>query len=183
MADCAEKTMIKRRPVCYLRNSGYTLIELMLVLAIASVVLLAAQRPLLGINRIALQELQKIALQGDFQRFLLLLKSELIQAGYALGSGNENAVVISPYSVVLKADRNRDGDLADTRETITYRYDPETKVLYRKSGNAAYQTLIESIAALKFEQTQTPPQTCIKVTVQVIIEATEQQTVLCQLGW
>ena len=74
--------MIKKRPVCYLRNSGYTLIELMLVLAIASVVLLAAQRPLLEINRIALQELQKIALQGDFQRFLLLLKSELIQAGY-----------------------------------------------------------------------------------------------------
>jgi len=107
----------------------------------------------------------------------------LIQAGYALGSGSESAVVILPYSVVLKADRNRDGDLADTRETIAYRYDPETKVLSRKSGNAAYQTLIESIAALKFEQAQAPPQTCIKVTVQVIIDATEQQTVLCQLGW
>jgi len=175
--------MIKKSPACYLGNSGYTLIELMLVLAIASVVLLAAQRPLLEINRIAFQEQQKIVLQGDFQRFLLLLKSELIQAGYALGSGSESAVVILPYSVVLKADRNRDGDLADTRETIAYRYDPETKVLSRKSGNAAYQTLIESIAALKFEQAQAPPQTCIKVTVQVIIDATEQQTVLCQLGW
>ncbi|MBC8219392.1 MAG: prepilin-type N-terminal cleavage/methylation domain-containing protein [Proteobacteria bacterium] len=175
--------MIKKSPVCCLRNSGYTLIELMLVLAIASVVLLAAQRPLLEINRIAFQEQQKITLQGDFQRFLLLLKSELIQAGYALGSGSESGVVISTYSVVLKADRNRDGDLADTLETITYRYDPETKSLLRKSGNAAFQTLIEFIAALKFEQTQAPPQTCIKVTVQVIIDAAEQQTVLCQLGW
>ena len=86
--------MIKKSPVCCLRNSGYTLIELMLVLAIASVVLLAAQRPLLEINRIAFQEQQKITLQGDFQRFLLLLKSELIQAGYALGSGSESGVVI-----------------------------------------------------------------------------------------
>ena len=101
-------------------------------------------------------------MQLDFQRFLLLLKSELIQAGYALGSGNENAVAISQYSVVLKADSNRDGDLADTGETIAYHYEPATKVLFRKSGNTAYQTLIELIAALKFEQTPTPPQTCIK---------------------
>jgi prepilin-type N-terminal cleavage/methylation domain-containing protein len=183
MADCAEKAMINKSPVCFLRNSGYTLIELMLVLAIVSVVLLVAQRPLLEINRIAFQEQQKIVLQGDFQRFLLLLKSELIQAGYALGSGSESAVVISTYTVVLKADRNRDGDVADTRETIAYRYDPETKVLSRKSGNAAFQTLIESIAVLKFEQVQAPPQTCIKVTVQVIIDSVEQQTVLCQLSW
>ena len=53
-------------------------------------------------------------LQGDFQRFLLLLKSELIQAGYALSSGSETAVEIFTHSLVFKADRNRDGDVADT---------------------------------------------------------------------
>ena len=62
-------------------------------------------------------------------------------------------------------------------------YDLETKVLYRKSGNAAYQTLIESIYDLKFEIAQAPPQTCIKVSVQVIIDPQEQETVLCQLVW
>jgi len=97
------------------------------------------------------QEQQKEVLHGDFQRFLLRLKSVLIQAGYVLSSGSETAVGISTHSLVFKADRTRDGDLADTREKITYRYDPETKVLYRKSGNAAYQTLIESIYDLKFE--------------------------------
>ena len=66
----------------------------------------------------------------------------LIQAGYALSSGSETAVGISTHLLVFKADRTRDGDLADTREKIPYRYDPETKVLYRKSGNVAYQTLI-----------------------------------------
>ena len=106
----------------------------------------------------------------------------MIQAGYAIGSGSESRVVILANSVVLKADRNRYGDLADTRETITYRYHPETKSLLQKSGNAAYQKLIESIAELKFEQTLAPPQTCIKVTVQVIIDAAKQQKVLCQLG-
>ncbi|MCH2269864.1 MAG: prepilin-type N-terminal cleavage/methylation domain-containing protein [SAR324 cluster bacterium] len=183
MADCVENTMMNKSPDSPLNYSGYTLIELMLVLAIVSVVLLAAQRPLLEFHRIAFQEQQKIILQGDFQRFLLLLKSELIQAGYALSSGNETAVEISTYAVVLKADRNRDGDVADTREKIAYLYDPETKVLFRKSGNSAYQTLIESIASLKFEQAQASPQTCIKVTFQVIIDADKQETVLCQLNW
>ena len=122
-------------------------------------------------------------LQGDFQRFLLRLKSVLIQAGYVLCSVSETAVGISTHSMVFKADRKRDRDVADTREKIAYGYDPETKVLYRKSGNIAYQTLIESIYDLKFEIAQAPPQTCIKVSVQVIIDGAEQETVLCQLVW
>ena len=175
--------MMKKRQGCLEYNSAYTLIEVMLVLAIVSVVLIAAQRPLLEFHRIVVLEQQKEVLQGDFQRFLLRLKSVLIQAGYVLNSGSETAVGISTHSLVFKADRTRDGDLADTREKIAYGYDPETKVLYRKSGNIAYQTLIESIYDLKFEIAQAPPQTCIKVSVQVIIDAPEQETVLCQLVW
>ena len=85
----------------------------MLVLAIVSVVLIAAQRPLLEFHRIAVLEQKKAVLRGDFQRFLLLLKSELIQAGYALSSGSETAVEIFTHLLVFKADRNRDGDVAD----------------------------------------------------------------------
>ena len=121
--------MMKKRHGCLEYNSDYSLVEVMLVLAIVSVVLIAAQRPLLEFHRIALLEQQKEVLQGDFQRFLLRLKSELIQAGYALSSGSETAVEIFTHLLVFKADRNRDGDVADTREKITYRYDPETKVL------------------------------------------------------
>ncbi|MBC8258365.1 MAG: prepilin-type N-terminal cleavage/methylation domain-containing protein [SAR324 cluster bacterium] len=164
-------------------NHGFTLLEVMLVLAIVSAILVAAQRPLLEFHRIALQQQQNSVLEGDMQRFQMLLKSELIQAGYALASGNETAVEISTYQLSFKTDRNRDGDLADTREKIAYRYDHQTKVLYRKSGNGAYQTLLESIYALQFEMLQAPPQTCIKLTYQVIINTPTQETVLCQLGW
>ena len=107
--------MMKKRQDCLEYNSAYTLIEVMLVLAIVSVVLNAAQRPLLEFHRIAVLEQQKEVLQGDFQRFLLLLKSELIQAGYAPCPGGETAIEISTHSLVLKADHNRDGDVADTR--------------------------------------------------------------------
>jgi len=94
--------MMKKRQGCLEYNSAYTLIEVMLVLAIVSVVLIAAQRPLLEFHRISVMEQQKEMLQGDFQRFLLRLKSELIQAGYALSSGSETAVEISTHSLVFK---------------------------------------------------------------------------------
>ena len=48
--------MMNKSPDSPLNYSGYTLIELMLVLTIVSVVLLAAQRPLLEFHRIAFQE-------------------------------------------------------------------------------------------------------------------------------
>jgi len=69
---------MKKRQGCLEYNSAYTLIEVMLVLAIVSVVLIAAQRPLLEFHRISVLEQQKEMLQCDFQRFLLRLKSELI---------------------------------------------------------------------------------------------------------
>ena len=125
--------MMKRRQGCLEYNSAYIIIEVMLVLAIVSVVLIAAQRPLLEFHRIADLEQQKEVLQGDFQRFLRL-KSKLIQAGYALSSGSETAVEISTRSLVFKADSNRDGDVADTREKIAYSYDTETKELYDIQG-------------------------------------------------
>ena len=102
---------MKKRQGCLEYNSAYTLIEVMLVLAIVSVVLIAAQRPLLEFHRIVVLEQQKEVVQNDFQSFLLLLKSKLIQADYALSSGSETAVEISTHSLVFKADRTRDGDL------------------------------------------------------------------------
>ena len=114
--------MMKKRQGYLEFNSAYTLIEVMLVLEIVSVVLIAAQRPLLEFHRIVVLEQQKEVQQSDFPRFLMLLKSGLIQAGYVLNSGSETAVGISTHSLVFKAGRNRDGDVADTREKIAYRY-------------------------------------------------------------
>ena len=94
--------MMKKHQGCLEFNSAYTLIEVVLVLEIVSVVLITTQRPLLEFHRIAVLEQQKEVLQNDFQSFLLLLKSKLIQADYALSSGSETAVEISTHSLFLK---------------------------------------------------------------------------------
>ena len=53
----------------------------------------------------------------------MLVKSELIQAGYGISSQSQKAVEVTENSLMFRADRNRDGDLEDTREKIAYRYD------------------------------------------------------------
>ena len=45
--------------------------------------------------------------------------------------------------------------------------------------DVAYQTFVESIPALKFGILEGSSQTCIKIKVQVIIYAPEQENVLC----
>ena len=56
MANSAENTMMKKRQGCLEYNSAYTLIEVMLVLAIVSVDIIAVQGPLLEFHRIAVLE-------------------------------------------------------------------------------------------------------------------------------
>jgi len=85
--DGAENPVTEKRTVYFECKSGCTLIESILLLVFASVILLVAQRPLLEFHRVSIiLEQQKVVSQGDFQSFLNLLKSELIQAGDALTS-------------------------------------------------------------------------------------------------
>ena len=86
MVDGAENPVTEKRTVYFECNSGCTLIESMLLLVVVSVILLVAQRPLWNFIEYLFLEQQKVVLQGDFQSFLNLLKSELIQAGDALTS-------------------------------------------------------------------------------------------------
>jgi prepilin-type N-terminal cleavage/methylation domain-containing protein len=52
--------MMKKRQGCLEYNYAYTLIEVMLALAIVSVILIEAQRTLLEFHRIAVLEKQKV---------------------------------------------------------------------------------------------------------------------------
>ena len=53
-----------------------------------------------------------------------------------------------------------------------------------KKKMLACQTLVESYPALKYENLKRlSSQTCIKVALEVIIDAPEQENILCQLVW
>ncbi|MEC8359926.1 MAG: hypothetical protein VXZ92_09090 [SAR324 cluster bacterium] len=114
-----------------------------------------------------------------------MLKAELIQAGYAPGDDAE-PVQVSSDEVVLLADLDRDGDLNDTREHISYRFRSADKKLQRRSGSGSYQTLIEEVGAISFalgsvrDLPMSPPQHCV-VGVRLDPDAEDLSYTLCPI--
>ena len=79
--------------VCH--KLGFTLIELILVLAIVSILIITAQKPLLEFHQTAMQEQEKNVIQQDYLEFLMLVKLELIQTGYGIISQSQKAVEVT----------------------------------------------------------------------------------------
>ena len=99
-------------------RSGSTWLELLPTTSVAAVFLALVQGLLLQFSSLLTDQYITSAKQRQLDRFLLMLKTELIQAGYALRDDAE-PVQVSSDEVVLLADLNRDGDLNDTRERIS----------------------------------------------------------------
>ena len=79
--------------VCH--KLGFTLLELILVLAIVSILIITAQKPLLEFHQTAMQEQEKNVIQQDYLEFLMLVKLELIQTGYGIISQSQKVVEVT----------------------------------------------------------------------------------------
>ena len=92
---------------------SFTWLELLLVTSVAAIFLAPAQRLLLHSSPLLINQETTSTNQLQLDCLLLMLKTELIQAGYSLGDDAE-PIQVSSDEVVLLADLNRDGDLNDT---------------------------------------------------------------------
>jgi len=92
---------------------SFTRLELLLVTSVAAIFLALAQRLLLHSSPLLINQETTSTNQRQRDCFLLMLKTELIQAGYSPGDDAE-PIQVSSDEVVLLADLNRDGDLNDT---------------------------------------------------------------------
>ena len=94
---------------------SFTWLELLLVTSVAAIFLAPAQRLLLHSSPLLINQETTSTNQRQLDCLLLMLKTELIQAGYSLGDDAEPIPIqVSSDEVVLLADFNRDGDLNDT---------------------------------------------------------------------
>jgi type II secretory pathway component PulJ len=167
-------------------RSGFTWLELLLATSVAAVFLALAQGPLLHFSSLLTDQYTTSGKQRQLDRFLLMLKTELIQAGYALGDDAE-PVQVSSDEILLLADLNRDGDLNDTRERISYRFRSADKKLQRRSGSGSYQTLVEEVGAISFalgpgrDLPMSPPQHCVVVGVRLDPDVEDLSYTLCPI--
>ena len=185
---CANKNFINKRGSLLIKNStvGFTLLEILVVLAICAVLVWSFQTPVTQFHKLAFTQQIVADLTMNMQRFQLLLKSELIQAGFGIPPAEkEKGIDIQEQMLALKADFNQDGDFLDSRESISYRFDATRQMLLRKSGKGAYQRFLEGLTYLRFEAWQPSPSasmTCIKIYFQVLQQMTVDEMVLCPLS-
>ena len=102
-------------------KKGFTIIEILLSGAIGLLLLFVMANAFINFQKMGLMQNDNAKKHASFERTLMMLKSELIQAGYGLASYHQG-IQITDQSLRIQKDMNLDGDLEDSREDVVYQF-------------------------------------------------------------
>ena len=167
-------------------KSGSTLVEILLSTGIGHLLILFVAKTFLDYPQMALKQRDTARIQATFQRFLMMMKSELIQAGYGLDSYQEGIQITDEW-IQIQKDGTLDGDLGDSREDIVYRFFPDDQKLSRKSGQGYFQILLEPIYSVFFQAHPSNIEShksipCVRIQFQLEKLDAIQEATLCPLN-
>ena len=83
-------------------KSGFTLVEILLSTGIGLLLILFVLKTFLDYQQMALKQRDTARIQATFQRILMMMKSELIQAGYGLDSYQEGIQITDEWIQIHK---------------------------------------------------------------------------------
>jgi len=165
-------------------KKGFTIIEILLSGAIGLLLLFVMANAFINFQKMGLMQNDNAKKHASFERTLMMLKSELIQAGYGLASYHQG-IQITDQSLRIQKDMNLDGDFEDSREDVVYKFFKEDNKLSRKSGQGYFQILMEPIYSVffahpvDFEQKGITP--CVRMQFQINEFDELQEATLCPL--
>ena len=129
---------------------GFTLLELLVVLAIQGILLAAVATSFTGqLTAYDLQE-QISAMQQNARAAMTMVIREARTAGYDPARAGFAGLTYDPARLVIAADRNGDGDLGDANERVVYFHDSDGLKLRRDTGGGG-QPLAEDIEGFSVE--------------------------------
>jgi len=139
-------------------DSGFTLIELMVSIAIGLVVLASVATTFTSQTRAYSAQEQINQMEQNLRGALDIMTREIKMAGYRPNGGTVTGVVsYSSSSLTIQADIDGNGTLlasgtgSDTaNEQIAYVYDSVNKKITRQVGSGTAATLAENISAFTF---------------------------------
>ena len=165
-------------------KKGFTIIEILLSGAIGLLLLFVMANAFINFQKIGLMQNDNAKKHASFERTLMMLKSELIQAGYGLASYHQG-IQITDQSLRIQKDMNLDGDLEDSREDVVYQFFQETsfpenlvKAISRSSWNR-YTLFFFNAHPVDFEQKGITP--CVRMQFQLNEFDDLQEATLCPL--
>lgn len=111
---------MKSRKPLFVRNcQGFTLVELMITLAMSAIIVSAVYSAYIIQQKTYYTQGQVVEMQQNIRAGLELMSSEIRMAGY--GSASDAQVVLANGSQLqIRMDLNNDGDCLDTNEDVTF---------------------------------------------------------------
>ncbi len=147
-------------------REGFTLIEMVVALGLSLVTVSAVYS--LYISELRAQNVREYRLEMQQQARVVVdvVSRELLMAGYDPSGVNNDVDLTNDFQgitydsgrLIIKADLNGNGLIADANESITFFYDPKTYTLRRNTGggNQPFGENIESFLLEYFDQGGNP---------------------------
>ena len=130
-------------------NRGFSLIELLIAMAIVGIVMAAVYSTYYSQQRSYVIQEQVAAMQQNLRAGLGLMEREIRMTGYdPTGAANAGIVSMAANSIHLTSDLDGDGDTLDTNEDVIYSLNASGN-LGRDTGGGL-QPVAENIDALDF---------------------------------
>ena len=133
---------------------------------------LSSQLPAMA--RLSNRFLSQVLFEEEFLIFVTLLEDDYQEAAVYFEADRKKLDQLQ-----FQADRNMDGDFLDSGESISYRWNPLTSRIDRKSGNGYFQAFLERIDHFKWERVQNDP-ICHQMSIKTPIDQRERQVLFCR---
>ena len=135
-------------------NRGYTLMELMVAIAIGMIVMASVATTFTSQTRAYSAQEQINQMEQNARGALDIMSREIKMAGYKPNGGSVTGIVsYTSTSLTIQADLNADAAISTSgsdNEQIAYAYDSANKKITRQVGTAASATLAENISGFTF---------------------------------
>ena len=132
------------------KESGFSLVELFIAMAISGIVLSAVVNTFLAQRRSYAQQEQVTQMTQETRAAMEMVTREVRMAGYNPAGTSFDGITYNATQVQIRADLNGDGDTADANETIVYSYNTATHQLMRDTAGSS-QPIADHIQAFTFD--------------------------------
>ncbi|MHB8828461.1 MAG: PilW family protein [Syntrophales bacterium] len=150
----SEKNRVNKGVFFHDQRCGFTLIELMIAMAIGLLILSASYRVFETQNKILKNQEQIVEMQQNVRAAMDMLTREVRMAGYNPANAAFTGVAVSSSQLEIKADLDGSAGIAG-QEYIIYAFDPTDMRITRNIG-ASPQPFAENIETFTYQSLLDP---------------------------